>query len=84
MLRSWTVRSRSGEHTGREPRGDRDVRRLGILVVYYLRTDDDLPLLQLHLNRITRHTPPTPYTVFAATNRMSDSGPRGARGNAAV
>ena len=51
----------------------RDVKQLGILVVYFLRTDDDLPLLQLHLDRVTRHTAPIPYTIYAATNRMTDS-----------
>ena len=44
--------------------------RVGILVVYYLRSDEDLPILQLHLDRIARHTQ-SRFTVYAAANRVS-------------
>lgn len=46
------------------------VTRLGILVVYYLKDDEDLPLLELHLDRIERHTK-VPYTLYAVANRVS-------------
>lgn len=54
--------------TGRADNGA--IEHLAILVVYYLRSDDDIPLLELHLDRIERHTR-VPYTIFAATNRLS-------------
>lgn len=46
------------------------IRHLGVLVVYHLKDDDDLPLLRLHLERIHRHTR-VPYTLFAVANRVS-------------
>jgi hypothetical protein len=45
---------------------------LGILVVCYLKDDDDLPLLELHLERVAKHTH-VPTTVFTAANRASDA-----------
>jgi hypothetical protein len=48
------------------------VDRLAIAVVYHLTSDDDLPLLELHLGQIARHTS-VPYTIHAATNRASDA-----------
>ncbi len=45
-------------------------KKLAILVVYHLRDGTDMRLLQLHLDRIERHTADT-YKVFAATNRAS-------------
>ncbi len=47
-----------------------EVRQLGILVVCYLKDDDDLPLLELHLERVAKHTH-VPVTVFMAANRAS-------------
>ncbi len=44
--------------------------RLGILVVYFLRSDDDLPILELHLDRIERHTR-RPFTVYGVANRVT-------------
>jgi hypothetical protein len=52
--------------------GTGGVERLGILLVCYLKDDDDLPLLELHLERVAKHTP-RPTTVFAAANRASDA-----------
>lgn len=46
------------------------VTHLGILVVYFLKDDRDLPLLRLHLERIARHTH-VPYTLYAVANRVS-------------
>lgn len=43
--------------------------RLAILVVYYLRDDDDLPLLRLHLDRVGRTT--APATVYGTANRAT-------------
>lgn len=43
---------------------------LGILVVCYLKDDDDLPILKLHLERVAKHTQ-VPTTVFTAANRAS-------------
>ena len=43
---------------------------LAILVVYYLSSDDDLPILDLHLDRIERHTR-VPFRVYAAANRVT-------------
>ncbi len=43
---------------------------LGVLLVVYLKDDDDLPLLELHLDRVARHTQ-VPVTVFAAANRAT-------------
>lgn len=48
------------------------VQRLGILLVCYLKDDDDLPLLELHLERVAKHTQ-LPTTVFVAANRASDA-----------
>lgn len=42
---------------------------LAILVVYFLR-DDDLGLLELHLNRIAQHTH-VPYTLLASAQRVT-------------
>jgi hypothetical protein len=47
------------------------VDHLGILVVYFLKDDHDLPLLELHLDRIERHTH-VPYTLYAVANRVTD------------
>ncbi len=44
--------------------------RVGILVVYYLRSDDDLPVLALHLAHLERHTR-APFTVFGTANRVT-------------
>ncbi|MFM7061254.1 MAG: hypothetical protein ACKOZL_08735 [Actinomycetes bacterium] len=46
------------------------VTRLGILVVYFLKDDEDIPLLTLHLDRIERHTK-VPYTIYAVANRVT-------------
>src|SRR4051794_21618237 len=46
--------------------------QLGILVVYALARDDDIGLLQIHLDRIARHTS-VPYTLFAVAPRLSDA-----------
>ena len=43
---------------------------LAILVVYYLSSDDDLPILDLHLDRIERHTH-VPFRVYGAANRAT-------------
>ena len=43
---------------------------LAILVVYYLSSDDDLPILDLHLDRIERHTR-VPFRVYGAANRAT-------------
>jgi hypothetical protein len=51
----------------------RDVEHLAILVVYYLKDDEDLPLLRMHLERIARHTK-VPYTLYAVVNRLSAAG----------
>ena len=44
--------------------------RLAILVVYVVRDGGDERLLDLHLERVARHTA-TPYTLYAATPRVS-------------
>ncbi|HEY1740846.1 MAG TPA: hypothetical protein VGI86_19180 [Acidimicrobiia bacterium] len=46
------------------------VSHLGILVVYALSGESDIGLLELHLDRIARHTS-TPYTLFAVTPRLA-------------
>jgi hypothetical protein len=51
--------------------GPAGVEHLGILVVCYLKDDDDLPLLELHLDRVARHTRGTRATSFVAANRAS-------------
>jgi hypothetical protein len=48
------------------------VDHLGILLVCYLKDDDDLPLLALHLERVAKHTQ-VAATTFAAANRASDA-----------
>jgi hypothetical protein len=48
------------------------VTRLAILVVYVVRDDEDLPLLDLHLERIARHTS-VPYTVLGVAHRVTDA-----------
>jgi hypothetical protein len=48
------------------------VDHLGILLVCYLKDDDDLPLLALHLERVAKHTQ-VPTTVFTAANRASEA-----------
>lgn len=50
--------------------GDHDVENLAILVVCYLKDDSDLPLLQLHLERVAAHTS-VPATVYASANRAT-------------
>lgn len=52
------------------PRRAPGIDHLGILVVYYLKDDEDLPLLQLHLQRVARHTH-VPYTLYGVANRVS-------------
>jgi hypothetical protein len=47
-----------------------EVRHLAILVVYFLKDDDDLPFLEVHFDRIARHTL-VPYTIYAAINRAT-------------
>jgi hypothetical protein len=46
------------------------VDHLGILMVAYLKDDDDLPLLALHLDRVARHRQ-VPTTSFVAAPRVS-------------
>ncbi len=46
------------------------VGHLAIVVVYFLKDDDDLPFLQVHFDRIARHTR-VPYTIYAAANRVT-------------
>ncbi len=46
------------------------VEHLAIVVVYFLKDDADLPFLQIHFDRIARHTN-VPYTVYAAANRVT-------------
>jgi hypothetical protein len=46
------------------------VGHLAIPVVYFLKDDDDLPFLQIHFDRIARHTN-VPYTLYAAANRVT-------------
>lgn len=55
-----------------EPLQNSAVSHLAILVVYHLRDDAELPVLQLHLAQIARHTR-VPYTIYAVTNRISDT-----------
>jgi hypothetical protein len=50
-----------------------DVEHLGILVVCYLKDDDDLPLLELHLERVAQHTRAVSATVYMAATRASDA-----------
>lgn len=52
-----------------------DAVNLAILVVYFLRSDDDLPILELHLDRIERHTT-SPFVVYGVANRVSDEARR--------
>jgi hypothetical protein len=59
----------------RSPEKVTDVAHLGILVVYALAYDDDIRLLDLHLERIERHTH-VPYTIFAVTTRLNDEARR--------
>jgi hypothetical protein len=51
-------------------RGTGTVDHLGILMVAYLKDDDDLPLLALHLDRVARHRQ-APTTAFVAAPRVS-------------
>ena len=51
-------------------RGDQPVGRLAIAVVYFLKDDADLPFLEIHFDRIARHTN-VPYTIYAAANRVT-------------
>jgi hypothetical protein len=50
--------------------GDLDGGHLAILVVYYLKDDEDLPLLELHLDRVARHTK-VRATIYATANRAT-------------
>lgn len=50
--------------------GDGPHPALAILVVYYLASDDDLPILDLHLDRIERHTH-VPFRVYGAAHRVT-------------
>ena len=50
--------------------GDLGGGNLAILVVYYLKDDEDLPLLELHLERVARHTK-VPATVYGTANRAT-------------
>ncbi len=54
---------------------DTEAATLAILVVYFLRSDDDLPILELHLDRIERHTT-TPFVVYGVANRVSNAARR--------
>lgn len=53
-----------------EPAGTVD--HLGILLVCYLKDDDDLPLLRLHLDRVARHRQ-VPTTTFVAARRATEA-----------
>jgi hypothetical protein len=55
--------------TGADPGGRAPVGALGIVVVYFLKDDEDLPLLRVHFDRIARHTT-VPYRVYAAAHRV--------------
>ena len=46
------------------------IEHLAIVVVYYLKDDDDLPFLQIHLDRVARHTH-VPSTLYAVANRVT-------------
>lgn len=46
------------------------VERLGIVTVCHLRSDDDLPILALHLDRVARHTD-IEYVHYISTARAS-------------
>ena len=46
-----------------------------MLVVYFLRDDADMGLLQLHCDRVARHTN-VPYTIYATANRCSTEAKR--------
>jgi hypothetical protein len=48
------------------------VDHLGILLVCYLKDDDDLPLLELHLERVAKHMH-VPTTIFTAANRATNA-----------
>ncbi|HEY3834784.1 MAG TPA: hypothetical protein VGO03_21000 [Acidimicrobiia bacterium] len=56
-------------------RGASPITHLAIVVVYALTHDDDIRLLDLHLERIERHTR-VPYTIFAVTPRLNDEARR--------
>ena len=56
-----------------DDRPQSQVGHLAILVVYYLFDQADLPLLELHLDRIARHTT-VPYTIFATAERCPEPG----------
>ena len=46
------------------------INHLAILVVYYLKDNDDIALLELHCSRVQRHTH-VPYTIYATASRCS-------------
>ena len=48
------------------------VEHLAILVVYFLSSQDDQAILELHCDRVQQHTQ-VPYTLYAATQRCSES-----------
>ncbi len=60
-----------GTHIEGQGRGT-PIAHLGILVVYALAHDDDVRLLDLHLERIASCTR-VPYTLFAVAPRLSDA-----------
>ena len=59
-----------GAHTSERRPDSGSVGHLALLVVYYLKDDDDMDLLALHCERIRRHTH-VPYTIYATANRCS-------------
>ncbi len=69
-LRSGTDAVSANGPVSRRARGG-----IAILVVYFLRTDDDLPILALHLDRIAAHTH-VPFTVYGAANRVTPAARR--------
>lgn len=52
-----------------EPPDELQMNKLGIIVVYFL-DDNDIDILDLHLQSITQHTK-SDYTIFGVANRVS-------------